>query len=147
VLLARGARHVYAVDGGQGQLHPRLRGRDDVTPLEQTDIRALDASRFSRLPDLATIDVSFISLKLLVPAVGKLLAARAQMLALIKPQFEAPRRLIKKGIVRDEAAHKMICEEIGAFIASLGWRIDGVVASAILGGEGNREFFIAADRG
>ncbi len=147
VLLARGARHVYAVDVGRGQLHPRLRGRDDITALDQTDIRALDASRLLQAPDLATIDVSFISLKLVVPAVGKLLAARAQMLALIKPQFEAPRRLIKKGIVRDEVAHRMICEEIGAFIASRGWRIGGVAASAILGGEGNREFFIAAERG
>ena len=68
-------------------------------------------------------------------------------MALIKPQFEADRRHSKKGIVRDEAVHKMICEDIGAFIGSLGWSVGGIVASAILGGDGNREFFIEAQRG
>jgi 23S rRNA (cytidine1920-2'-O)/16S rRNA (cytidine1409-2'-O)-methyltransferase len=66
---------------------------------------------------------------------------------LIKPQFEAERRHSKKGIVRDEAVHKMVCEEIGGFIASLGWRVGGLSASTILGGDGNREFFIEAQRG
>ena len=107
VLLARGARRVYAIDVGSGQLHPRLRGRDDiVVSIEQTDIRNLDPSRLPEPPDFATIDVSFISLKLVLPAVGKLLAPRAQILALIKPQFEAGRRDSKKGVVRDEAVHK-----------------------------------------
>ena len=149
VLLMRGARRVYAVDVGSAQLHPRLRGCSDIVSLEQTDIRtlALEPERLPDLPDFATIDVSFISLKLVLPAVGKLLAPRAQMLALIKPQFEADRRLSKKGIVRDEAVQKMICEDIGAFTASLHWRIGGVVPSAILGGDGNREFFIEAERG
>jgi 23S rRNA (cytidine1920-2'-O)/16S rRNA (cytidine1409-2'-O)-methyltransferase len=147
VLLTRGARRVYAVDVGSGQLHPRLHGRDDVLSLEQTDIRTLDPVRLTEQPNFATIDVSFISLKLVLPVVSKLLAPRAQILALIKPQFEANRRHSKKGIVRDEAVHKMICEDIGAFIASLGWRIRGIVPSAILGGDGNREFFIEANRG
>ncbi len=147
VLLTRGARRVYAVDVGSGQLHHRLHGRDDILSLEQTDIRTLDPDRLPEQPDLATIDVSFISLKLVLPAVGKLLAPRAQILALIKPQFEADRRHGKKGIIRDEAVHKMICEDIGAFTASLGWRVGGVVPSAILGGDGNREFFIEANRG
>jgi 23S rRNA (cytidine1920-2'-O)/16S rRNA (cytidine1409-2'-O)-methyltransferase len=147
VLLARGARSVYAVDVGRSQLHPRLHGRDDILSLEQTDIRTLDPARLPGQPDFATIDVSFISLKLVLPAVGKLLVPRAQILALIKPQFEADRRHSKKGIVRDEAVHKMICEDIGAFIASLGWRAGGLVPSAILGGDGNREFFIEANRG
>ena len=147
VLLTRGARRVYAVDVGSGQLHRRLHGRDDILSLEQSDIRTLDPDRLPEQPDLATIDVSFISLKLVLPAVGKLLAPRARILALIKPQFEADRRHGKKGIIRDEAVHKMICEDIGAFTASLGWRIGGVVPSAILGGDGNREFFIEANRG
>ena len=147
VLLMRGARRVYAVDVGSAQLHPRLHGRGDIVSLEQADIRTLEHERLPDLPDFATIDVSFISLKLVLPAVGKLLAPRAQMLALIKPQFEADRRLSKKGIVRDEAVQKMICEDIGAFTASLHWRIGGVVPSAILGGDGNREFFIEAERG
>ena len=72
---------------------------------------------------------------------------RAQLLALIKPQFEASRADVKKGIVRDEAVHEAVCEDIGAFLASLGWRVGGIVPSAILGGDGNREFFIEAERG
>jgi 23S rRNA (cytidine1920-2'-O)/16S rRNA (cytidine1409-2'-O)-methyltransferase len=147
VLLARGARRVYAVDVGQGQLHPRLHGREDVFSIEQTDIRTLDPACLPEQPNLATIDVSFISLKLVLPAVSKLLTSRAQILALIKPQFEAERRHSKKGIVRDEAVHKTVCEDIGAFTASLGWNVGGLVASTILGGDGNREFFIAATRG
>jgi 23S rRNA (cytidine1920-2'-O)/16S rRNA (cytidine1409-2'-O)-methyltransferase len=147
VLLARGARRVYAVDVGQGQLHSRLHGRKDVLSIEQTDIRTLDPARLPAQPDFATIDVSFISLKLVLPAVSKLLTSRAQILALIKPQFEADRRHGKKGIVRDEAVHKVICADIGAFMASLGWSVGGLTPSAILGGDGNREFFIEANRG
>ena len=147
VLLGRGARCVYAVDVGSAQLHQRLRGRDDVLSLEQTDIRGLDPARLTEQPDFATIDVSFISLKLVLPAVSRLLAPRARLLALIKPQFEAERRHSKKGIIRDEAVQKMVCEDIGAFTASLGWQIGGVTPSAILGGDGNREFFIEAERG
>jgi len=146
VLLARGARRVIAVDVGSNQLHDRLRGRPDIVSLEQTDIRTLDPARLLEPPNFATIDVSFISLKLVLPAVSKLLAPRARFLALIKPQFEADRRHSKKGIIRDEAVQKMVCEDIGAFIASLGWQVGGVAPSAILGGDGNREFFIEAER-
>jgi 23S rRNA (cytidine1920-2'-O)/16S rRNA (cytidine1409-2'-O)-methyltransferase len=147
VLLARGARKVYAVDVGTGQLHARLRGRDEIVALEQTDIRALDPQRLPEQPDFAAVDVSFISLKLVLPAIGNLLTPRAQLLALIKPQFEAPRRAIKKGIVRDEAVHAAVCDEIAAYLAALGWRVGGPMASAIPGGDGNREFFIEANRG
>jgi 23S rRNA (cytidine1920-2'-O)/16S rRNA (cytidine1409-2'-O)-methyltransferase len=147
VLLARGVRRVYAIDVGRGQLHPRLHGRDDIVSLEATDIRTLDPSRLAEPPDFATVDVSFISLKLVLPAIDKTLKSRATLLALIKPQFEASRRDIKKGIVRDAAVHAAICDDIGAFLISLGWRVGGVVPSAILGGDGNREFFIEAERG
>jgi 23S rRNA (cytidine1920-2'-O)/16S rRNA (cytidine1409-2'-O)-methyltransferase len=147
VLLLRGARRIYAVDVGTDQLHSSLRGRDGIVGMEKTDIRALDPARLAEPLDFATVDVSFISLKLVIPAVVGLLASRAQILALIKPQFEAPRRYSKKGIIRDEAVHKMICEDIGAHIASLGWDIGGVVASPIRGGDGNAEFFIEAERG
>ena len=147
VLLARGARRVYAIDVGSGQLHPRLRGRREIDSFEQTDIRALEPSRLAEQPDLATIDVSFISLKLVLPAVGKLLKARARFLALIKPQFEANRRIMKKGIVRDETVHAAVCGDIANFITAQGWRVDSVVPSAILGGDGNREFFVEAERG
>jgi 23S rRNA (cytidine1920-2'-O)/16S rRNA (cytidine1409-2'-O)-methyltransferase len=147
VLLARGARRVYAIDVGHDQLHPRLRGREDIVSMEETDIRALDPERFPKRPDFAAVDVSFISLKLVLPAVANLLGDRATLLALIKPQFEAQRRNIKKGIVRDAAVHAAICDEIATFLSPRGWRVDGIVASAILGGDGNREFFVAANRG
>jgi 23S rRNA (cytidine1920-2'-O)/16S rRNA (cytidine1409-2'-O)-methyltransferase len=147
VMLERGARRVYAVDVGSGQLHPRLRGRKDIVAIEQTDIRKLDPSQLPDRPDFATIDVSFISLKLVLPAVGTILAPRAQFLALIKPQFEAARRDSKKGIVRDAAVRAVVCDDIAAFVAALGWRVGGVVPSAILGGDGNREFFVEAERG
>jgi 23S rRNA (cytidine1920-2'-O)/16S rRNA (cytidine1409-2'-O)-methyltransferase len=147
VLLARGARRVFAVDVGHGQLHARLRHREQVTSIERTDIRSLDPARLFEPPDFATIDVSFISLKLVVPPVGRLLSPSATLIALIKPQFEANRRDIKKGIVRDTAVQAAICDEIVEFIGRLGWRVSGCIASPILGGDGNREFFIEAARG
>lgn len=147
VLIARGARRTYAVDVGTGQFHPRLRGDDKIVAIEQTDIRKLDPARLPERPDFATIDVSFISLRLVLPAVGKLLKPRAELLALIKPQFEATRGAIKKGIVRDAAIHTAICGDICAFLTSLGWRVGGLVPSPIRGGDGNREFFVEAERG
>jgi 23S rRNA (cytidine1920-2'-O)/16S rRNA (cytidine1409-2'-O)-methyltransferase len=140
VLIARGARRVYAVDVGRDQLH-------EIVSMEEVDIRTLDPSRLPELPDFATIDVSFISLKLVLPGIGKLLRARASLVALIKPQFEIGRRDIKKGIVRDPAVHHRVCNEIAAFLAAQGWNVGGVVPSPILGGDGNREFFIEAERG
>ena len=147
VLIARGARRVYAIDVGSDQLHPRLRGRDEIVSMEQTDIRTLDPARLAEPPDFATVDVSFISLKLVLPAIGNLLKPRAMLVALIKPQFEAKRRDIKKGIVRDPAIHDLVCDDIAAFLVAQGWRVGGRVPSPILGGDGNREFFIEAERG
>ncbi|MFY9759446.1 MAG: TlyA family RNA methyltransferase [Xanthobacteraceae bacterium] len=147
VLLARGAKRVYAVDVGTGQLHPRLAGREDILSLEQTDIRKLDPAHLPDPPGFATADVSFISLKLVLPAIGNLLTPRAQILALIKPQFETKGGGVKKGIVRDEAVRKSVCDDIDALLVLLGWRTRPVVASAIRGGDGNQEFFIEAERG
>jgi 23S rRNA (cytidine1920-2'-O)/16S rRNA (cytidine1409-2'-O)-methyltransferase len=147
VLIARGARRVYAVDVGSGQLHQRLRRRDDIVSIERTDIRMFDPALLSEQPDFATVDVSFISLKHVLPAAGKLVAPRAGLLALIKPQFEAPRRDIKKGIVRNATVHAAVCDDIAAFLSSLGWRVGGLIPSPIRGGDGNREFLIAAERG
>jgi 23S rRNA (cytidine1920-2'-O)/16S rRNA (cytidine1409-2'-O)-methyltransferase len=147
VLALRGARRVYAIDVGRDQLHPRLRGRGDIVSMEETDIRSLDPARLDEQPDFATVDVSFISLKLVVPAVGNILKPRATLLALIKPQFEAGRRDVKKGIVRDAAIQTAVCNDSGAFLTALGWRVGGVAPSAIPGGDGNREFFIEAQRG
>jgi 23S rRNA (cytidine1920-2'-O)/16S rRNA (cytidine1409-2'-O)-methyltransferase len=147
LLLERGARRVYAVDVGTRQLHPRLEARSEIVALEQTDIRSLDPARLAELPDFVTVDVSFISLKLVLPAIGKLLRARATMVALIKPQFEAARAAIKKGIVRDPAVHAAVCDEIAAFVPAQGWRVTGVIPSPIAGGDGNREFLLEAERG
>ena len=146
VLLARGARRVYAVDVGRDQLHTKLRGNEKIVSIEDTDIRALDPSRLCEHPDFASVDVSFISLKLVIPAIEKLLQPRATLVALIKPQFEAARRDIKKGIVRDASVHAAICDDIKAFLTARAWRAGGVIASPIAGGDGNREFFVEAER-
>jgi 23S rRNA (cytidine1920-2'-O)/16S rRNA (cytidine1409-2'-O)-methyltransferase len=114
--------------------------------MEQTDIRTLDPARLAAPPDFAAVDVSFISLKLVLPAIRKLLCARATIVALIKPQFEAARAAIKKGIVRDPAVHQAVCDDIAAFFAAEGWRVGGVIPSPIRGGDGNREFLIEAER-
>ena len=147
VLAVRGARRIYAVDVGTGQLHPRVAARSEVVSMEQTDIRTLDPARLAEPPDFAVVDVSFISLKLVLPAIGKLLRARATIIALIKPQFEAARAAIKKGIVRDPAVHAVVCDDIAAFFTAEGWRVGGVIPSPIPGGDGNREFLIEAERG
>lgn len=146
VLLQRGARRVYAVDVGRGQLHESLRARSEVVSLEATDIRNLSPGIFDEKPDFVTIDVSFISLKQALPAALTLAQTPAQLVALIKPQFEAGRDAIKKGIVRDAAVHKAACDDIAAFVASLGWRVIGVIPSPIAGGDGNAEFLLGATR-
>jgi 23S rRNA (cytidine1920-2'-O)/16S rRNA (cytidine1409-2'-O)-methyltransferase len=147
VLLARGARHVYAVDVGRGQLHPSLRARTQVTAIEATDIRALDQTQLSERPDFVVVDVSFISLKLVLPPALALAQTPAHLLALIKPQFEAGPRAAKRGIVRDPQVHAAVCDDIAKLVASLGWHLVGTVPSPIAGGDGNHEFFIAAQRG
>jgi len=147
VLLARGARRVYAVDVGRGQLHRSLRERPEIESIEATDIRLLDPAQLDERPDFLVIDVSFISLKLVLPAALQLAQGPAQLLALIKPQFEAGRRHVKKGIVRDPTVHAVVCDDIAAFVAAHGWQVEGIVPSPISGGDGNREFFIAARRG
>ncbi len=146
VLLERGAARVYAIDVGHGQLHESLRTRPDVVSLEDTDIRALSPARRDARPDLITIDVSFISLKQVLPAALGMVKASAQFVALIKPQFEAGRGALKKGIVRDAAVHTAVCDDIAAFVTSLDWRVAGVIPSPIVGGDGNAEFLLGAAR-
>jgi 23S rRNA (cytidine1920-2'-O)/16S rRNA (cytidine1409-2'-O)-methyltransferase len=114
--------------------------------MEQTDIRTLSPARLDEPPDMVTADVSFISLKLALPPALALAKRRAQLVALIKPQFEAGRAHIKKGIVRDPAVHAAICDDISAFVASLGWRVIGIIPSPIAGGDGNAEFLLGAAR-
>jgi 23S rRNA (cytidine1920-2'-O)/16S rRNA (cytidine1409-2'-O)-methyltransferase len=144
VLLERGAKHLYAIDVGRGQLHESLRRRPEVVSLEETDIRAFSPARLDTMPDLIVIDVSFISLKLALPPALALAKTPAQLVALIKPQFEAGRTAVKKGIVRDPAVHAAVCDDITAFVASLGWRVLGIIPSPIAGGDGNAEFLLGA---
>jgi 23S rRNA (cytidine1920-2'-O)/16S rRNA (cytidine1409-2'-O)-methyltransferase len=146
VLVRHGAACVYAVDVGRGQLHESLRGLSEVIVLEDTDIRTLSPARLDPRPRLVTVDVSFISLKLVLPAALALVARPAQLIALIKPQFEAGRGALKKGIVRDEAVRGAVCDDIAGFVASLGWRVLGVIPSPIAGGDGNVEFLLGATR-
>jgi 23S rRNA (cytidine1920-2'-O)/16S rRNA (cytidine1409-2'-O)-methyltransferase len=147
VLLANGAALVYAIDVGSAQLHPSLHGHPKIVSMENTDIRALAGKRLEVRPDVVVIDVSFISLKLVLPAVLPLAAAPMSLLALIKPQFEADRAHSKKGIIKDEAVHRTVCDGIKAFAQSLGCRDIEIFPSAIAGGDGNREFFLGARRG
>lgn len=146
VLLDRGARRVYAVDVGRGQLHQSLRMRPEVISLESSDIRTLSPARFDEPPNFITVDASFISLKHVLPPALALAKTPAKLIALIKPQFEAGRTAVRKGIVRERAIHTAVCDDIAKFVASLGWRVMGIVESPIKGGEGNAEFLLGAAR-
>jgi 23S rRNA (cytidine1920-2'-O)/16S rRNA (cytidine1409-2'-O)-methyltransferase len=147
VLLSCGASLVHAIDVGRGQLHPRLQQHPKIISREETDIRHLAGKRLDIRPTVVVIDVSFISLKHVLPVALELAAVPTHLLALIKPQFEAPRSAIKKGIVRDEAVHRSVCDDIAAYAASLGCEGIQVFESPITGGDGNREFFLGARRG
>jgi len=147
VLLARGARRVYAVDVGRDQLHPRLRERPEIVSLEASDVRNIQAGQLAEQPDFITIDVSFISLKHVLPAALALAAPPAHLVALIKPQFETGGQHLKKGIVRDGAVHAQVCDDIAAFLRSLGCRGITIFPSPIAGSDGNREFFVGAQHG
>jgi 23S rRNA (cytidine1920-2'-O)/16S rRNA (cytidine1409-2'-O)-methyltransferase len=146
VLLREGARRVYAVDVGRDQLHSSLRGRSEVVSLEKTDIRKLDRAQIAGAMDLIVIDVSFISLRKILAPVLALSASCADMVALIKPQFEVGKKLVRKGVVRDVKLHRAACEDIIAFVATLGWEVRGVIESPVVGGDGNREFLLGARR-
>ncbi len=147
VLIARGARRVYAVDVGTEQLHPRLRGRPEIVSIEQTDIRTINPARFAGRPDVVTVDASFISLTLVLPAAVALAARPLRLIALIKPQFESSRAAVRKGIVRDPAVHAAVISDVAALVASLGGDDITIIPSPISGGDGNREFFIGAKLG
>ncbi|MBI3434697.1 MAG: TlyA family RNA methyltransferase [Proteobacteria bacterium] len=175
VLLARGAQRVYALDVGRDQLHASLRAHNAVVNLQATDIRALDKARLPQPPDAITVDTSFIALRLVLPAALALArgregenpahapdrtrdatlsdgsAAHAEpppvwLVALVKPQFEAGRAALKKGIVRDPEIHARVCAAAAASVRALGWRVCGCFPSPLAGGDGNREFLLGAVR-
>ena len=147
VLLANGAAIVFAIDVGREQLHPSLRGHSRIISMEETDIRNFEGKRLPARPDVVVIDVSFISLKAVLPVALSLAAAPMHLLALIKPQFEAARKHSKRGIIRNAMVHQEICDDITAFAASLGCTDIKVFPSPITGGDGNIEFFLGARRG
>lgn len=146
VLLKRGGAHVVAVDVGREQFHSSLVREPRVRLLEGRDARSLTAADLPEAPAFLTIDVSFISLRLVLPAVLPLAAVPATLVALVKPQFEAGRSRVGKGIVRDPAIHQEVCATIQASVQALGWRVLGTMPSPITGGDGNREFLLAATR-
>jgi len=146
VLIDRGAWRVYAVDVGHGQMHKSLRERPEITSIEETDIRSLSPARLDEAPELVTVDVSFISLKLALPPAIALAKIPARLVALIKPQFEAGARAAKKGIVRDPTMHAAVCDDLARFVAGLDWQVIGIIPSPIQGGDGNAEFLLGAAR-
>jgi 23S rRNA (cytidine1920-2'-O)/16S rRNA (cytidine1409-2'-O)-methyltransferase len=142
-LLAHGAAHVFAVDVGYGQLDWHLRNDPRVSVFEKTNIRYFELDSLPRAADMATIDVSFISLKLVLPPVSKLLVERGDVIALIKPQFEVGKGQVGKGgVVRSADAHARVIDEIKTTAGQLGYEVLGVAESPLLGPKGNKEFLI-----
>jgi len=142
-LLQNGAARIYAVDVGYGQLAWKLRQDPRVAVIERTNIRHMQTDAIPESVDLATIDVSFISLKIVVPAVAGFLKNGARILALIKPQFEVGKNQVGKGgVVRDANLHTRVIQGLTAFFVKLGFLCESVIPSPILGPKGNREFFI-----
>jgi 23S rRNA (cytidine1920-2'-O)/16S rRNA (cytidine1409-2'-O)-methyltransferase len=140
VLLQRGAARVIALDVGHGQLHPRIRNDSRVTVMERVNARSLTELPFA--PQLVTCDVSFISLRVALPPALALAAPGWRALVLIKPQFEAGRADVPKGVVRDPAVHERVVQEISEAAPGWGARVMGVVDSGLPGPKGNREFVL-----
>ncbi|HIJ56886.1 MAG TPA: TlyA family RNA methyltransferase [Deltaproteobacteria bacterium] len=142
-LLQRGAKTVYALDVGYGQLAWKLRQDHKVVVIERTNIRQTNKETIPDPIDLATIDVSFISLRLVIPQVKQFLSADARIIALIKPQFEVGRAQVGKGgVVRDPLMHQSVIDELADFFTKIGYKAGPVVPSPIRGPKGNKEFFI-----
>lgn len=146
VLLERGAAKVYAVDVGHHQIHADIARDARVIGIEGVNARALSAAQISERPQAVLADVSFISLKLALPPALELAAPAAWLVALVKPQFEVGRDHVGKGgIVRDAAARAAALDDVVAWISSVqGWSVVGYMESPIEGGDGNREFLVAA---
>jgi 23S rRNA (cytidine1920-2'-O)/16S rRNA (cytidine1409-2'-O)-methyltransferase len=146
-LLARGARRVHAVDVGHGQLHPRLRADARVVVWEGVNARHLSAGRFPERPSLATVDVSFISLEKILPAVAVCLTDPVEIIALVKPQFEVGRGQVGKGgVVRASETRRDAVRGVAAAAAAIGLHVGGVAASVLHGPKGNREVFLQLAR-
>ena len=140
-LLQQGARKVFAIDVGYGQLDWKIRSDDRVVVMERTNIRFVTPEDLGEPLDLSVIDVSFISLKLVLPTIKQLLKPTGQVLCLIKPQFEAGKEKVgKKGVVREKSTHKEVLDNFVALAGELEFRILGLTFSPVKGPEGNIEF-------
>ena len=147
VLLSRGAAKVYAVDVGTNQLAWKLRQDPRVIVLEQTNARYLTSDQVPEPVDIVTCDASFISLSKVLESPLKLARPSANLVALVKPQFEAGREEVGKGgVVRDPAVHARVCAEAAEWVASQRWKVFGLTESPITGPEGNVEFLLGAEK-
>ena len=148
VLLKNGAAKVYSVDVGYGQLAWSLRNDERVVNMERTNIRYISSEQIPEPLDICVMDLSFISVKLVLPAVCALLKDNAQLVCLIKPQFEAGREEVgKKGVVRDKAVHLSVIESVLSFAPTVGMTVMGLDFSPIKGPEGNREYLCYMKKG
>jgi 23S rRNA (cytidine1920-2'-O)/16S rRNA (cytidine1409-2'-O)-methyltransferase len=147
-LLQRGARHVVAVDVGHGQLHPKIRDDDRVTVIERVNVRALSPATFAEPPSVIVADLSFISLTKVIPVLADVSGPDADLVLLVKPQFEAGRQEVGKGrgIITDPAIHERVKVEVEAALVLSGCAVHGWVDSPITGADGNREFLVHATR-
>ncbi|MDO9431492.1 MAG: TlyA family RNA methyltransferase [Pseudomonadota bacterium] len=147
VSLQHGAARVYAVDVGRGQLHPKLAGDPRVVGLEGVDARNLTAAMIPVAPDLIVTDVSFIGLAKALPAALRLATLGADLVALVKPQFEVgPDHVGKGGLVKDEAARARALDEVAEFLRGAGWIVRATADSPITGGDGNHEYLLWAQK-
>ena len=141
---------VYAVDVGTGQLSPEIAADPRVVSMEQLNARALRPEMFPERPELAVMDVSFISIRKILPALRDVLGDAGRLISLVKPQFEAGRaQLGKRGVISNPKVHESVLRDVAAFAPECGWRVRGFAASPIAGGDGNIEFLadLVPDRG
>jgi 23S rRNA (cytidine1920-2'-O)/16S rRNA (cytidine1409-2'-O)-methyltransferase len=148
VLLTNGAAKVYAVDVGHGQLDTKLRLDARVVVMEKINARNLTETEIPSPVDLVVCDASFISLKKVLPAALTLTTHRAQLVTLIKPQFEVGKVEVSrgKGVIRDKALHQAVCDDISAWLTGIGWKVVGITTSPITGPKGNVEFLLYATK-
>ncbi len=144
VVLRNGAKKVYALDVGHGQLAPKIKNDKRVVNMEGIHIKDVSKSDFKEKLDMIVVDVSFISLEKVLPKIKELLRKDGHLIALIKPQFEVGKDKIGKGVVTDPKLHASVAMRIESYTVELGFQILGVLASPILGGDGNKEFLIYA---
>lgn len=148
VCLSRGAVKIFAVDVGQGQLHPKVSGDPRVVNLEKTDARSLDAELIPEAPGLIVCDASFIGLAKVLPAALDLAEAGADLIALVKPQFEMESRaeVGRGGVVKDAEARTAAVQRVSDWLESVGWTVQATAESPIVGGDGNVEHLLWANR-